>query len=95
MSFEVRYYEIVFKEDLPKISKDWRDIIKQTIEEKLTKQPEIFGKPLRSSFRGFRTLRVGDYRIVFHIEKSIVKIALIEHRSVVYQTAAKRFKGFF
>ena len=90
MKFEVFYHDAIVHEDIPKLSKDWRDAIKQAIEEKLTIQPEVFGKPLRFSLKGYRKLRVGDYRVVFRIEKKFVKVLVIQHRSFVYKTATKR-----
>lgn len=90
MSFEIRYHEAVVSEDIPKLSREWRDTIKVAIATKLTTHPEIFGKPLRHSLKGYRKLRVGDYRIVFRIEKQTVKIFIIQHRSVVYKMLEKR-----
>lgn len=90
MSFEIRYHEAAVSEDIPKLSKEWRDAIKVAIETKLTTHPEVFGKPLRHSLKGYRKLRVGDYRIVFRIEKQTVKVFIIQHRSVVYKMLEKR-----
>lgn len=90
MSFEIRYHEDVLREDIPKLSKEWQTIIERTIEEKLVTQPEVFGKPLRHSLKGYRKLRVGDYRVIFRIEGNVVKVFVIQHRSVVYKKALKR-----
>lgn len=90
MSFEIRYHEAVVSDDIPKLSQEWRDTIKNTIEKKLATSPEVFGKPLRHSLKGYRKLRVGDYRVVFRIERNIVKIFVIQHRSVVYKILKKR-----
>ena len=90
MSFEIRYHEAVVSEDIPKLSREWRDAIKTAIETKLTTHPEIFGKPLRHSLKGYRKLRVGDWRVVFRIEKQTVKIFIIQHRSIVYKMLEKR-----
>ena len=90
MNFEVRYHEDVLREDIPKISKEWQNDIKRAIEKKLTTRPEAFGKPLRHSLKGCRKLRVGDYRIIFRIESTIVKVFAIQHRSVVYEKTLKR-----
>ena len=90
MNFEVRYHEDVRREDIPKISQEWQNSIKRAIEEKLTTRPEVFGRPLRHSLRGYRKLRVGDYRIIFRIESTIVKVFAIQHRSVVYERTFKR-----
>lgn len=88
--FDIFYHESVVNEDIPKLSTTRKKQIREAIEKKLTTEPEFFGKPLRRSLKGFRKLRVGDYRVVFYIEKNKVKIFYIGHRSVVYQRADKR-----
>jgi mRNA interferase RelE/StbE len=90
MKFVIEYHIDVVKKDIPKLSKREKEQIKLAIEDKLTENPYIFGIPLRRSLKGYRKLRVGDYRIVFCIEKSKVKIFLIQHRSIVYKYAKKR-----
>jgi mRNA interferase RelE/StbE len=90
MKFTIEYHIDVVKKDIPKLSKREKEQIKIAIEEKLTENPHIFGIPLRRSLKGYRKLRVSDYRIVFSIEKNKVKIFLIQHRSVVYKYAKKR-----
>ena len=89
MIFKIHYHEAVVGEDIPKLSREWKNTIRKAIEEKLTSNPEIFGKPLRQSLKGYRKLRVGDYRIVFHIQKNIIKVFAIQHRSVIYKMLQK------
>lgn len=88
--FEIHYHELVVKKDIPKLSKNVRARIKRAIEEKLTTHPEKFGKPLRRSLKGYRKLRVGDYRIIFRIENQTIKIFAIQHRSMVYTKSVTR-----
>jgi len=88
--FEIVYHETVVKEDIPLLTKGWRDKIRDAIEEKLTTNPDFFGKPLRRSLKGYRKLRTGDYRIVFRIQGNKVLIFAILHRSVVYREVGKR-----
>lgn len=90
MNFRLQYHEMVAKEDIPRLSFSVATRVRKAIEEKLTTDPLLFGKPLRRSMKNFRSLRVGDYRVIFRIESSTVKIFLIQHRSVVYQHAKKR-----
>ena len=90
MNFIVKYQKRVVSEDIPKLSSDAKYKIKVAIEEKLYTAPETFGKPLRRSLKGYRTLRVGDHRVIFRIEKNLVKIFVIEHRSIVYRVIEKR-----
>jgi len=88
--YEILYSEEVIKEDLPKIGESWKTNIQNAIEAKLMTRPHAYGKPLRKSLKNYRKLRVGDYRVIFRIEDNLVKIFVIQHRSVVYQTASKR-----
>lgn len=90
MIFKITYHTEVIMNDIPKISQTIKNRIKQSIENKLTTQPEIFGKPLRKSIKGYRKLRVGDYRIIFQIKKGMIKIFAIQHRSIVYKQIHKR-----
>jgi mRNA interferase RelE/StbE len=85
MSFVLQYHEEVVTSDIPALPKKERERIQKAIQEKLTTRPEMFGKPLRRSLKGYRRLRVGDYRVVFRIEKAAVKIFVIGHRSTVYE----------
>jgi mRNA interferase RelE/StbE len=90
VTFSVVYQREVTQEDIPRIAHAWRKNIKSAIGDKLTTYPDVYGKPLRRSLRGYRKLRVGDYRIVFRIEAARVKIFAIAHRSVVYTIMEQR-----
>ena len=90
LTFNIVYHTLVVKEDIPQISTTDKARVKQAIEEKLTSEPEAFGKPLRRSLKGYRKLRVGDYRVIFRIEQQAVKVLCIGHRSMVYQEIDKR-----
>ena len=90
VNYRIVYEQHVISEDIEKLSKTTKERVKVAIEEKLTTRPEVFGKPLRESLRGYRRLRVGDYRVVFRIEDKKVKIFAICHRSRVYDMADKR-----
>lgn len=91
MSYEIEYHESVVKKDIPKLGVSIKDRIKKSIEEKLLVAPEKFGKPLRKSLKNNRKLRVGDYRVIFRIEKKKVKIFKIGHRSIAYKGFWNRF----
>lgn len=85
MNFRLEYEISVVKEDIPRLSKSAKARIRAAIEQKLTARPEVFGKPLRKSLKGYRSLRVGDYRVIFRIADDTVKIFAIMHRSVAYK----------
>jgi mRNA interferase RelE/StbE len=93
LMFTVVYQQEVTQEDIPRIAEPWREKIKSAIAEKLTTHPDVYGKPLRRSLRGYRKLRVGDYRIVFRIDSIFVKVFAIAHRSVVYKIMGHRQRG--
>ena len=88
--FDVVYHHLVVRDDIPKLAREWKEKIRRAIENRLTAHPDLFGKPLRRSLKGYRKLRVGDYRVIFKIEKSTVKILIIQHRSAVYDEILKR-----
>jgi mRNA interferase RelE/StbE len=88
--FEVVYEKHVIEEDIPRLAPLWKAKIRAAIEEKLSEYPNVYGKPLRRSLKGYRKLRVGDYRVVFRITSTKVLILAILHRSIVYREMEKR-----
>jgi len=88
--FEIVYHPLVVRNDIPKLSSEWKEKVRIAIEKRLMTRPELYGKPLRRSLKGYRKLRVGDYRVIFKIEKNTVRVLIIQHRSVVYDEAEKR-----
>ncbi|MDP3726176.1 MAG: type II toxin-antitoxin system RelE/ParE family toxin [bacterium] len=90
MKYTLEYQHVVVTKDISKLTKIWKEKIKSTIENKLLTEPELYGKPLRRSLRGYRKLRVSDYRVIFKIEHTTVKIFAIGHRSTIYTLFEKR-----
>ena len=91
MIYKLNYYPNVKKSDLPKIDAKNRNRIKRAIEERLTTHPEIYGKPLQRTLKGYWKLRVGDYRVVFKVAGNDILIFGIIHRKEVYKLIKKRF----
>ena len=83
-SFNIIYHPDI-RQDIARIPKNIRQIIARAIEERLGTDPEQFGEPLRRGLHGFRKLRVGDYRIIYEINKQNVEILLIGHRKDAYE----------
>jgi mRNA interferase RelE/StbE len=90
MNYRLRYHALAATIDIPALPDEWRKRIRRAIEERLTGRPELYSKPLRRSLKGYRKLRIGDYRVIFRIEHVTVKIFVIQHRSRVYESAGKR-----
>ena len=80
----------VLKEDIPALDKDIRMRAREAVDAKLKTRPEVFGKPLRYSLRNHRSLRVGDFRVVYRVDTTIVRIVAIVHRRDVYRIAQMR-----
>jgi mRNA interferase RelE/StbE len=87
--FSLTYHRLVPR-DLNRLDSFWKVQVLGAIEEKLLTEPDYFGKPLRQALRGCRSLRVGDYRIVFRIQQRTVTILAIVHRSTEYKDLEQR-----
>ncbi|MBW1807878.1 MAG: type II toxin-antitoxin system RelE/ParE family toxin [Deltaproteobacteria bacterium] len=79
-------YRKSVRKDLKRISADVRYILRRAIEEKLMIDPVRFGVPLRRTLKGLMKLRVGNYRIIYSIQKKTVVVSIIKigHRREVY-----------
>lgn len=84
--WKLRYAESVVIKDMPRLDRAIKRRIRKAIETKLTLDPMRFGKPLRHSLHPLRSLRVGDYRVLYHIghEVQLVSVVSIGHRRDVY-----------
>lgn len=90
MPFSLKYHPSVRDEDLPLIDRRMKDRIRKAIVERLQTAPQDYGNPLRKDLKGYRKLRVGDYRVVYKISGSEVWILGIRHRKSVYIDTATR-----
>jgi mRNA interferase RelE/StbE len=88
--FQLLYHPQVKTKDLQKINADIKLSIKSAIEKRLLTEPEKFSEPLRKTLKGYRKLRVGDYRVVLRIDKTTIYILGICHRKDVYERIQKR-----
>jgi mRNA interferase RelE/StbE len=84
MPYEILYHPLVASDDISGIPANMALRIKHAIEERLMKEPLFAGKPLRRSLRGHRKLRIGDYRVIYRVEKDTILILKIGHRKEVY-----------
>ena len=84
MVFRLLYHPNVAKIDLPTINKNIQKRIRKAIEQRLLLDPERFGMPLRKGLKGYRKMRVGDYRVIYEIKASEIRIYCIGHRKEVY-----------
>jgi mRNA interferase RelE/StbE len=92
VKYQVIYEESVVKEDLPSLDGSNRRRVIKEAGEKLSNAPEQYGRPLRGKLRGFRRLRVGDYRVIYKVDrkKGIVLIVMVIHRGSKYKGVEQR-----
>jgi len=85
-SWNIRYASSVVRNDIPALSYTTKQRIRKAIETKLATDPMHFGKPLRYSLYHFRSLRVGDSRVLYQIDhdQHIIFISAIGHRRDIY-----------
>lgn len=90
MSYRLFYHPDIKKEDLPEIPRNMKERIRRAIEERLLIDPEKYGEPLRRGLSGYRKLRVGDYRVIYKVDRESIAVFKIGHRKEVYQRAHLR-----
>ncbi len=85
MPYQIRYHPDVKEKDLPKLNRNIQKRIKKAIEQRLLMSPEKYSEPLRRTLKGYRKMRVGDYRIVLKLESEVILILGICHRKDIYE----------
>jgi len=83
LAYLIKYHKSV-REDLKKLDNIPKLRVKRAIETRLVVDPEKYGKFLKGSLKGFRKLRIGDYRVVYKVMEGKVLILGIRHRRDVY-----------
>ena len=90
MQYQLLYHPLVKEKDIPKLNTTIKKRIQTAIEKRLLTEPDKYSEPLRKTLKGYRKLRVGDYRIVLRVENDIIYILGICHRKDVYERIEKR-----
>ncbi|BAP00090.1 putative uncharacterized protein [Wolbachia endosymbiont of Cimex lectularius] len=89
MKYDIVYSKNFTEIDFPNLPKTIRARITKAINERLITDPIKFGKPLRGRLKGYRRIRVNDYRIIYtvNIVKYKVFVATAGHRDTIYEKA--------
>lgn len=90
MPFIISYHKEVVKNDIPALPAAMKARLKSAIETNLTMSPEKYALPLRRTLKGYWKLRVGDYRVIFEFERSMIIILGIGHRKDIYNGMKNR-----
>jgi len=85
MAYRITYKDGFLQRVMPTIPLANRVQISKAIDERLTADPVGIGKPLRYNLKGYRRLRVGDWRVIYRIEGDNVIICDIGDRKDVYE----------
>lgn len=86
MNYKVKWNEKVVG-DLKKIDKKQAGKIIDKIKNYLIKEPASLVKPLKGMFKGMYRFRIGDFRVIYTInrKKKEINIMAIGHRKKVYK----------
>lgn len=94
--YEVLIDELVLSDDFKKIGLHHQRKIVRVIRERLTKDPEKYGEPLRGDLKGYWKLRVGEFRVIYEIRKEQVLVYVIKvglrRDYEVYRAVLKRLR---
>lgn len=90
MAYRLAYHPQVKTEDLCYIPQNIKDRIQKAIEIRLTIEPLTYGEPLRRGLYGYRKLRVGDWRVIYKVDKGLAVILKIGNRKNAYDRAHLR-----
>jgi mRNA interferase RelE/StbE len=87
LDYEVLWHEKSLR-DLKDIDQAKTKQIIGKIKTYLVKDPLAKGMPLKGIFKGLYRFRVGDYRIVYSIDRTENKITIykVDHRKKVYKS---------
>jgi mRNA interferase RelE/StbE len=88
--FSISYHKEVVKKDIPALPAAMKLRIKNAIETKLTVFPERYALPLRRTLKGYWKLRIGDYRVIFEFDRTMIIILGIGHRKNIYNRMKDR-----
>jgi mRNA interferase RelE/StbE len=87
---KIKYHPKVKNKDIPRLSSNISVRIENAIRNRLMINPIKYGFFLRGSLKGFRKLRVGDWRIIYRIVDKEIRIIAIGNRKDVYGFAKIR-----
>lgn len=82
---KIKYHPKVKNEDIPRLTSNIAARIENAIRNRLMVNPVKYGFYLRGSLKGYRKLRVGDWRIIYRIVDKEIRIVAIGNRKDEFQ----------
>jgi mRNA interferase RelE/StbE len=86
----IKYHPKVKNEDITRLGSNIAVRIENAIRNRLIVNPIKYGFHLRGTLRGYRKLRVGDWRVIYRIVDKEIRIIAIGNRKDVYKFANTR-----
>jgi mRNA interferase RelE/StbE len=85
--YKIKFLKSVIEENLPALPVKIEARVREAMDKRIAVDPVNLGKALRGRLVGSRRLRVGDYRIIYRVDKlgHTVTITKIGHRSTIYE----------
>jgi len=87
---KIKYHPKVKNEDIPRLTFNIAVRIEKAIRNRLMINPVKYGFYLRGSLKGYRKLRVGDWRIIYRIGDKEIRINAIGNRKDIHKFATIR-----
>ncbi len=84
------FYHHKIEEDISRLDLSTKKRIIETIEKRLSAEPQKYGKPLRKPLKSYWKLRIGRYRVVYKILEDEIWILAITRRDIVYKNVLGR-----
>ena len=87
--YKIVYHPKVFRLDIPRLGSISKKLL-LVVSKKLTLHPDMYGFRLHSPLKKYWKLRIEDWRVIYEIKNSEVRIEVMGHRKEVYEIAKKR-----
>ena len=84
------FYHPDIQKDIERLPNNTKEQIRCAIEGRLLQDPVHYGDPLRKTLKGYRKLRVGDYRVIYKIAANKINVLKIGHRKEAYTKVFQR-----
>ena len=96
LTYAILIDELVLTDDFKRIEIHHQKRILKTIRKRLGTDPEKCGRPLRGDLKGLWKLRVGEFHVIYEIQKEQVVVYVIKiglrRNDEVYRAVLKRLR---
>jgi len=77
MRFRIRFTQEA-EDQFLKLPKDIQSLMQRAMKDRLETNPLSYGKPLKHSWKGHRSLRVSNYRILYRVDQQEVTVTIVK-----------------